>query len=496
VSKKEKILFRPWKELKQLQNRKLHYFIIRQLYPFSPYYHRLFDKSKIKPDKIRTIEDLKRIPFTSKDDFFDLSKKDLTRRNLDFLLQPRQKLIKRYAPKSELIKFSVLSLLRGKGYLKGYLEKEYRPIFLTATAGTTSQPVSFLYTSYDLENLKVYGKRIIEIFGIKPDGRAINIFPYAPHLAFWQTVFAGISSNVFILSTGGGKTMGTEGNISSILKVKPQFLIGVPSYVYHLLKIAREQNLNLKFLKNIALGATRLPKGFKRKISKLLAEMGASRVRILGTYGFTESRCAWAECPTGIDTSSGYHTYPDKEVFEVIDPDSGEVKAEGQDGELVYSNIDARGTCVLRYRTGDLVKGGIIYSPCPYCGRTVPRISSNISRAFNIKNIQFSKIKGALVNLNDLEHLLDDRGEIDEWQIEIVKKDNDPCEVDELILYVSLTRDLNKEELLEQLNQEIFSCTEVSFNRINFVSHKEIQHRLEIESAVKAKRIVDKRVKA
>lgn len=488
-------MLRPWKELQHLRNRKLHYFITRQLYPFSPYYRRLFDENKIKPDKIKTVKDLKNIPLTSKKDFFNPSDKDPESRNLDFFLQPSEELSKKYLPKRELIKFAVSTLFKGKKHLKDRLEKEYRPVFLTATTGTTGQPVPFLYTSYDIENLKVYGRRIIDVFGVKQTEKTINVFPYAPHLAFWQTVFAGLSSNLFILSTGGGKTLGTEGNIHSILRVKPQFLIGVPSYVYHILKTAREQNLNLSFLNKIALGASRVPKGFKKKISRLLAEMGSSRVQIVGTYGFTESRCAWAECPTDIDISSGYHTYPDKEVFEVINPDTGEVKEEGEDGEIVYSNIDARGSCVLRYRTGDLVKGGIVYSPCPYCGRTVPRISSDIIRASNTTNIQLSKVKGTLVNLNALSHLLDDKEQIDEWHIEIVKKNNDPYEVDELILYLNLLEDVNKEAFTQRLNEEVFSSIEISFNKINFVARKEILHRIEIESAVKAKKIVDRRPK-
>jgi phenylacetate-coenzyme A ligase PaaK-like adenylate-forming protein len=493
--KKKNILFRPWKELQCLQNKKLHFFISRHLYPFSPYYRQLFDKNKIKPHHIKTVADLKRIPFTSKKDFITLLKKYPTQSNLAFILQPTEELIRKFLPKSELLKFSFLTFVKGKDYVQMRLEKEYRPIFLTATAGTTNQPIPFLYTIYDLDNLKVYGKRIVEIMELRKDERAMNVFPYAPHLAFWQTVFAGFSANVFIISTGGGKTVGTKGNLRTLLKVKPKFLIGTPSYIYHLLKVARERNFNLSFLNRIILGAGRVPQGFKEKVSKLLREMGASQVMIFGTYGFTEARCAWVECPTDIGTFSGYHTYPDKEVFEIIDPSTGEVKGEGEDGELVYTTIDSRGSCLLRYRTGDLVKGGIVYSPCPYCGRTVPRISSDIIRASNIKNIQLSKIKGTLVNLNNLEYSLDNTPEIDEWQIEIVKKDDDPYEVDQLILYLSLLKEVNREEFINNLNEKVRSCAEVSFNEINFVSSEEIQRRIEIELSVKAKRIIDKRIK-
>ncbi len=488
---KKDILYRPWKELKANQNKKLHHFITRHLYPFSPFYRRLFDKHKINPDSIRTVADLSRVPPISKKDF--LSETDAARKSLDFVLQPDEELIKKYLPKQELLKFLGLGLLRGKSYVKGRLGKEYRPIFLTATTGTTHQPISFLYTDHDLENLKVYGKRLMDVFNVAKDGRAVNMFPYAPHLAFWQTVFAGFAADLFILSTGGGRTLGTEGNIRSIAKVKPQFLIGVPSYVYHVLKTAAEEGTKMPFLKNIVLGASRVPKGFKKKVASILMDMGSSGIKVFGTYGFTEARAAWGECPTNIDVSSGYHTYPDKEVFEIIDPETGEVKAEGEDGELVYTSIDSRGSCVFRYRTGDLVRGGIVYSPCSHCGRTVPRISSDIVRASNIREMKLSKIKGSLVNFNNIEYLLDNREEIDEWQIEIKKKDNDPYEVDELILYVSLLGEVNKDSFIRHLNQEATSSIDVSFNRIEILPREEVLKKIEIEVSVKAKKILDRR---
>lgn len=486
------ILFRPQDELKDLQNRKLRHFITRHLYPFSPYYRRLFDKHKIDPDAIRTVEDLRRVPFTSKKDFCDSAEEDTAKRSLAFCLQPDENAVKKYLPKTELAKFMLSRALKGKAGFEAALEREYRPVFLTSTAGTTNTPMPFLYTDYDIENLKEYGRRLIAIFGIKKE-RLVNVFPYAPHLAFWQTVFGGLAAGVFVLSTGGGKTLGTEGNIRSILKVKPQFLIGVPSYVYHILKTARAENLDFSFLNRIILGASAVPNGFKLKIAGLLREMGASDIRVFGTYGFTEARSAWAECPAPIEISSGYHTYPDKEVFEVIDPATGEVKSEGEDGELVYTGIDARGSCVVRYRTGDMVKGGLTYSPCPHCGMTVPRISSDIVRASNIKNVQLSKIKGSLVNLNDLERLLDNRPEINEWQIEIVKKNDDPYEVDELVLNVCLSRNVDTDDFSRLLNEEVFYRSDVSFNKIHYVSHQEICDKIEIESAVKARKIIDKR---
>ncbi|MDA8132714.1 MAG: hypothetical protein M0011_14515, partial [Elusimicrobia bacterium] len=148
----KELLFRPWAELKELQNRKLHDFITTKVYPFSPYYREMFDRNGIKPDSIRTTDDLRRIPFTTKADLVKMSAEGKTR---DLILQPSEELIKKYLPKGELLKVAATKIFRGADYLKKSLEKEYRPIFLTSTAGTTTgQPMPFLYTHYDLENLK------------------------------------------------------------------------------------------------------------------------------------------------------------------------------------------------------------------------------------------------------------------------------------------------------------------------------------------------------
>ena len=486
-----KLSFLPLRELREIQNRKLRNFISCQVYPFSPYYRRLFDRHKIKPAHIKTIEDLRIIPFTQKEDF--LPSKDNPGSFLDFILQPQEGLIKKYWRKDKLLRMILLKFIRGKEYLKQKLEKEYRPIFLTATTGTTNQPVSFLYSAYDIENLRISGYRLLEVFGGKGDIRAVNIFPYAPHLAFWQTVFAGFSHNNFMLSTGGGKAMGTEGNIESISKVRPRILIGVPSYVYHLIRSASEMGKDFSFVQKIVLGASAIPLGFKEKLASWLRSMGCRHVRIMGTYGFTEAKCAWGECPTALKISSGYHTYPDKEIFEIIDSDTGEVKGEGEDGELVYTSIDARGSCVLRYRTGDLIEGGITFAKCPYCRRTIPRISSKITRASNIKPLRLSKIKGALVNLNTFGSILDAEKGVDEWQIQIRKKDSDPYEMDELVLYLSLCRGADQEQLKEKLKNKIHCATEVTPNEIIILSHKEMLERVEMEISHKVKRIVDTR---
>jgi len=458
-------------EIRNIQNKKLEAFINHYVYPFSPHYQKLFDQNKIDPKMIKTVDDLKRIPFTSKHDFITSNEK--SEKFKDFILQPDQDKIRKYWPAKKLACLAFFSAIKGKKYIEDQLIKEFRPSFMTFTTGTTNQPISYLYTQHDINNLHSSGARMLNLFDIEGSDKVVNMFPYAPHLAFWQVVFGGLESNILIMSTGGGKVMGTDGNISALLKMKPSVVLGVPSYVYHVLREAKKRNCKMDFIKKVVLGAARLGEGFKERLTGLLTAMGAANVSIFGTYGFTEARCAWAECPTSVDISSGYHLYPDKEIFEVIDSKTGDVKGEGEDGEIVYTSIDARGSVVLRYRTGDFVKGGITYEPCPHCQRQVPRISSDITRLSDVKDLQLSKIKGVLVDLNHFTSVLAEIKTIDEWQIELCKRNNDPFEVDQVVVYLCPTPDCDRARVEQEIKKKIHLATEVTPNEIHFVGLQE-----------------------
>ena len=488
----EKITSLSYDQIKDLQNQQLKHFINTHVYPFSPHYRKLFDDHKINPKHIQNVSDLKHIPFSSK---LDLVVKENPLKYKDFILQPDQEKIRQFWPKGKLLRMAAQSLFKGKEFVLDDLGKEYRPIFMTFTTGTTNSPVPFTYSRYDIENLNLSGSRMVSLFDIKSDERIMNIFPFAPHLAFWQTFFGAMEANIFALSTGGGKVMGTEGNLLALMRTKPSVILGVPSYIYHLIRLAQERKQDLSFLKKIVLGAAKVTVGYKQKLSEMLSECGAKGVFIFGTYGFTESRAAWAECPTENHISSGYHLYPDKEVFEIVDPQTGEIKGEGEDGELVYSCLDARASVVLRYRTGDFVKGGISHEPCPYCGRMTLRLSSDISRLSDTKDLNLSKIKGMLVNLNHFAEILNDLPEIDEWQIEIGKHNNDPYDSDELIVYITPKKPLNEAAFSQTLKDKLVGATELAPNEIKFIPLPEMIKKLELETANKEKRIIDTRPK-
>src|SRR4029077_15794880 len=114
---------------------------------------------------------------------------------------------------------------------------------------------------------------------------------------------------------------------------------------------------------------------------------------------------------------------------------------------------------VLRWRTGDFVKGGITYGPCPHCGRITFRLSSDITRLSDTKDLQLSKVKGTLVNLNHFGSVLNDIPQVDEWQIEIRKRHNDPYEVDEVGVFLALKNGANEALLCPQIKDKLIGAT-------------------------------------
>jgi hypothetical protein len=151
---------------------------------------------------------------------------------------------------------------------------------------------------------------------------------------------------------------------------------------------------------------------------------------------------------------------------------------------------------ILRYRTGDCIDGGLTYEPCPHCGRALPRLLGNISRRSEIKQMNFDKIKGTLVDFNELEHVLDDFPQIGAWQVELRKINNDPLDLDELILHVQKINGADETALSRELNDRCFTHLEIHPNRIVFHDTDEIRLLQGVGTQLKEQRLVDHRPQA
>ncbi|HWX18834.1 MAG TPA: AMP-binding protein, partial [Candidatus Binatia bacterium] len=293
----------PESAVRRWQAEQLRRYLRTVVLPFSEHYRNRFREEGLTADSFRTLEDLQRVPFTSKADLLNTAERP--QRFKDFIVVPDRKVLAR-RPGTVL-----RALLNGRASVEQAFESEFRPIFVTFTTGRSADPTPFFFTQRDLAHLATAGRRVVEVGAARPEDKMLNTFPFAPHLAFWLAHYAGTAGGILTVSSGGGKVMGTEGNIRHLRKFKPDVLIGIPTFLYHLLHQAAEEGVHCENLRRIILGGEKVNEGLRQKLRDLALELGARNVEVLATYGFTEAKQAWAECPFPQDgPSSGYHLYP------------------------------------------------------------------------------------------------------------------------------------------------------------------------------------------
>ncbi len=172
-------------------------------------------------------------------------------------------------------------------------------------------------------------------------------------------------------------------------------------------------------------------------------------IDVLATYGFTGGKDGVA----GMSFSAWRAVLDCRctrtwALWKSINPKTGEVMPNGEPGEICFSRLAGRtrhgGVAVSH--SGDLTDGGMTMEPCPYCHRTMPRLVGNISRNSEIREMNLDKIKGTLVDFNELEHvacLMMPRTWA-AWQVELRKHNDDPHGLDEIILHVQKTNGATK----------------------------------------------------
>lgn len=477
----------PHETWRRWQAAQLRDYLSSRVLPFSAHYRRVFAERGIKPSDIQSLDDWSNVPFTSKS---DLSVPREQQR--EFVLIPDEAALRRDPG------MVFTALFHGRAAAKAAAEEEFRPILLTSTTGRSADPVPFLYTKHDLKNLDITGERIMLGGRSQKDFRHVNLFPFAPHLAFWQTHHAGLGFGTFMVSTGGGKTMGTEGNMKLIDKIQPDIIIGMPTFIYHLMLEAVEQKKCWPNLKRVVIGGEKAAEGLRARLRDLAAALGSPGVHVMAVYGFTECKMAFPECVGDSPDApiSGYHLSPDLGIVELVDPKSGKPVREGEPGEIVFTPLDARGTVVMRYRTGDIAEGGVTWEKCPNCGRTCQRLLGPISRVSEVRELHIDKLKGTLVNFNLLEHLLDDQKGIVAWQIELRKRHDDPLDTDEVHLHLTAEQGVRESDLQLAVSRRFHEATEITPNALHFHPLAEMREQLGVGLLLKEEKLVDHRPKS
>ena len=417
-------------ELRELQTARLQN-TVKRVYEKVPFYKGKFDEAGVKPEDIKTLSDLAKLPFTYKQDLRD---------NYPY------------------------------GLLAVPLEDVVR---IQATSGTTGKQTVVGYTENDM---KVWGEVAARALTAAGADRRDVV-----HVSYGYGLFTGglglhagaetIKATTIPVSSGN-----TQRQVQIINDLRSTVLCCTPSYAAYIGETVRDMGITPDqiALKAGIFGAEPWTPKMRAQIEELLG------LEAFDIYGL----CEIIGPGVSVDCKyhDGLHINEDHFLPEIIDPETGEVLPEGEQGELVFTCITKEALPLIRYRTRDICT--ITYEPCK-CGRTLVRMSKPRGRTDDMLII-----RGVNVFPSQIENvLLNTRGATPNYLIEVDRVGA----LDTIEVKVEMAPDFQFDivRVVEQKQRELERAMELTLGiavKVDLVTPKTIQR-----SEGKAKRVIDKR---
>jgi len=351
-------------ELTRLQARRLREQVSHAA-AHSPFYRRKLNAAGVKPGAIRTLADLDKLPFTTKDE-----------------LKENQAAA---PPWGDLLAVPMDDVLR-----------------IHMTSATTGRPLAFLDTKDDWYGFYHSYARALHAFGVRRSDMVMAAFSYGPWIGYWSGFYAAQDLGCLVFPVGG---LSTDQRIDALLTYPITVLGCTPSYALFLAEAAARKGIDLA-------------KDTKVRITWHTGEPGASipatRAKIEAAFGaqaydlpgLTEIAAWGFECGAraGLTHVNEDYCYP-----EVLDERDQPVRP-GERGELVFTSLYRKAMPLIRYRTRDLVQ--LADRPCS-CGRTLVAFEGGVLARLD----DMKKIRGVIVYPRRVEELVRPHADVDEFQI-------------------------------------------------------------------------------
>ncbi len=386
----------PRKEIRELQLKRLKE-TVKKLYENVPFYRNKFKELKIKPTDIKTLEDIRKLPLTTKDDLRNNSPFGMMVTSLDNCIE------------------------------------------LHASSGTTGIPITVCYTPNDIDVWSEVMARCLSMSGLTKKDIFQNPIPYGTFTGAFGFHYGAQKVGALVIPSGMGQS---ERQLKLMDYYDTTFISGVASYAMRLSQVAQEIDVDLKKLKvrNGLFGAEMFTPGLKKRI------MNAWDMDVHDIYGLTEM------CGPGISTDcdqhDGLHLWEDHFLIEVLDPITLEPVEPEEEGEIVLTTLTKEGMPLLRYRTRDIAK---IYDQevCD-CGRTHVKHTTIKGRSDDMiiirgTNIYPGQIESVLMKNQEVggnwRMVLDTKNDVDMLTVEVESK-NQLSQVESADLEESLKNDI------------------------------------------------------
>lgn len=344
----------PREALEAIQLRRLQT-TLEHVYATVPFYHKQFEKAGITPGDIKSLDDLKLVPFTTKQDLRD---------NYPF------------------------------GMFAVPMDNVVR---IHASSGTTGQPTVVGYTARDINMWAKLMARALAAGGASRGDIIHNAYGYGLFTGGLGVHYGAEKLGASVIPVSGGNT---KRQIIIMKDFGPTILTATPSYTLHLAEVAEDMGISfadLKFKFGI-FGAEPWSENMRQEIEHKL------NIVAVDIYGLSEVMGPGVaiECH---EAKQGLHIFEDHFIPEVIDPDTGEVLPDGETGELVFTSITKEAFPVIRYRTRDITS--LNKEPC-ICGRTLIRMNRVSGRTDDMLiirgvNVFPSQIESVLMEIDEVE---------------------------------------------------------------------------------------------
>ena len=366
----------PREELEKIQLERLKE-TVNRVYERVPAYRKKMDDAGVKPEDIKSLKDLSKLPFVTKQDMRD---------NYPFGLFA--------VPKDKLVR-------------------------IHASSGTTGKPTVVGYTQGDLETWTECVSRIACMGGATEKDVAQICFGYGMFTGALGLHYGleNIGAAIVPSSTGN-----SQKQIMYMQDFETSLLVATPSYALRLAEVAREMGVeperDLK-VKIALVGSELLTDAMREEMHKFWGK----DILITTNYGMSElmGPGVSGECLE----HCGMHINEDYFIPEIINPQTGEVLPEGEQGELVITCIKKEGIPLIRYRTKDITR--LFYEKCK-CGRTLCRMENLSGRSDDMLKIRGvnvfpSQIEEVILSVNELgphyEIILEREGYLDKLTVKV-----------------------------------------------------------------------------
>ncbi len=349
-------------ELRRLQLKRLKH-QLRRVYEKSPFYHRKFREAGVHPDDLKTLDDLRKFPFTTKDD------------------------------------------LREHGY-------PYGGEFLTVpleelvgwhmTSGTTGRPTVGPYTRNDMELWTNLVARCLVAAGVTKRDILLNIYGYGLFTGGMGLHLGAQAVGTKVIPWSVGRT---EALVQTILEWRPTVITGTPSYELYVAETMQSKGIDPRStsIRITIPGAEMMTIEMIRKIADMygVKEKGGGVRQI---FGSTELIGPGAGQATACTEEVGFHLWTDHFYAEIIDPKTGEPIGEEGEGELVITHLTREGMPLVRYRQRDIVKVQYISSDCGRDAFPVVHVIGRVDDVIYYKGSKIypSAIQSALLSFPDV----------------------------------------------------------------------------------------------